>query len=109
MQDAGTAEKFATGGPPFPSSPIPGSEAGIPAGGSPWQFKFRFPEKPGRKLKRRYLRCHTCYSTSVYYSLKRATCLCENCLKAFDPLVIARRNQIDLDYLCRAIILRGAF
>lgn len=66
-----------------------------------------YPEAPGRKLHRYYMRCHSCHSSSVYYSTKRCDCICDNCKKSFDPDAVATNNRLALHEMARRIIIRG--
>jgi hypothetical protein len=44
--------------------------------------------------------CHCCHKPeSVYWSQKRSSFICENCLKTFDRAVIAKRNGLAVEQL----------
>ncbi len=44
--------------------------------------------------------CHCCHKkASIYWSEKRQSFICENCLKTFDAAVIARRNGMTAEQL----------
>lgn len=44
--------------------------------------------------------CHCCHKKdAISWSDKRHTFMCENCLKTFDPAIIARRNGVAVEQL----------
>jgi transposase len=44
--------------------------------------------------------CHCCHKkAAVYWSEKRQSFICENCLKTFDRAVIAKRNGLAVEQL----------
>ncbi|MHB1361559.1 MAG: hypothetical protein ACYCW5_03035 [Thermoleophilia bacterium] len=44
--------------------------------------------------------CHCCHKkAAIYWSEKRRCFICENCLKTFDPAIIAARNDMTLEQL----------
>jgi DNA-directed RNA polymerase subunit M/transcription elongation factor TFIIS len=44
--------------------------------------------------------CHCCHKQgAVYWSEKRQSFICENCLKTFDQAIIARRNGMAVEQL----------
>jgi hypothetical protein len=44
--------------------------------------------------------CHCCHKKdSLQWSEKRQSYICENCLKTFDPAIVARRNGMALEQL----------
>lgn len=44
--------------------------------------------------------CHCCHKKdSISWSDKRQSFICDNCLKTFDPAIIARRNGMAVEQL----------